>query len=220
MFGDSRPECNGELAFYEKIKPHINSIFDVGSRDISLFMDFPGEVHYFDPNPNFIDALSKNPSRHSTQIPHFNSFGLGNENTMAYYYPGYESFYDRVISCEYTDINQRVEYEIRRADRYIWDNSIQNIDFLKIDTEGHEYAVLLGFGEELARVQTIQFEYGGTWKDSYTTLAEVAAFLRTQGFEDFYYLDAGGELMKIVDFADHYQYCNIVTTRNPKMLGL
>lgn len=194
MFGDSRPEYNGELAFYEKIRPRIKTIFDVGSRDCSLFMDFPGEVHYFDPNPTFMDAMTKRLDRNGNQTAYFNSFGLGNENTTAFYYPVYESFHDRVVSCQMTNISERILYEIRRGDDYIWDNSIQFIDFLKIDTEGHEYEVLKGFGEELARIQTIQFEYGGTWKDSFIKLEEVVNYLKTRGFEDFYYLSPGASL--------------------------
>ena len=61
-FNNSDSKTNGEFLFYTIIKPHINCIFDVGCRD-SDFIDFEGEVHYFDPVHDFIEKLSKQPNR-------------------------------------------------------------------------------------------------------------------------------------------------------------
>lgn len=40
---------------------------------------------------------------------------------------------------------------------------INEINFLKVDTEGHEFEVIRGLGLLLMRTQFIQIEYGGTW---------------------------------------------------------
>lgn len=42
-----------------KLKPNINVVFDVGSRYDSEFVNIDGEVHYFEPVPDFIERLSK-----------------------------------------------------------------------------------------------------------------------------------------------------------------
>ena len=42
---------------------------------------------------------------------------------------------------------------------YILENKILHIDFLKIDTEGYEFSVLLGLKNDLKRVKLIMFEH-------------------------------------------------------------
>lgn len=60
----------------------------------------------------------------------------------------------------------------------------EGIDFLKIDVEGHELAVLQG-AQQLLRQQKIsclQFEYGGTFADAGVTLNEVVELLQGHGY--------------------------------------
>ena len=57
MFNNCDCKSNGELLFYNLIKGSINIIFDVGSKNNSEYLDFNGEVHYFDPVENFISEL-------------------------------------------------------------------------------------------------------------------------------------------------------------------
>lgn len=44
-----------------------------------------------------------------------------------------------------------------------WKNQLgsANIDFVKLDIEGHEFDALNGFGEALQAIKVIQFEFGG-----------------------------------------------------------
>jgi hypothetical protein len=100
-----------------------------------------------------------------------------------------------------------------RAIDYIQKNNIEHIDFVKIDTEGHELSVLQGFGEMLRIVDTIQFEYGGTFIDTGVRLQDVIDYLKKQGYTRFCYLAPEG-MFHINDFEDHYRYCNIVCLRN------
>ena len=69
------------------IKDNINIIFDVGCRSDSEFINFSGEVHYFDPVEEFIENLKK--SKNINKKSYFNNFGLGNDNKELYYYPKY-----------------------------------------------------------------------------------------------------------------------------------
>ena len=89
------------------------------------------------------------------------------------------------------------------------ENNIQSIDFLKIDTEGYEMNVLLGFNDYLNNIKIIQFEYGGTFMDNGVKLIDVVNYLEQNGFHKFSYLSPNGPIL-IQDFQDHYQYCNIV----------
>jgi FkbM family methyltransferase len=189
------------------IKEKINVIFDVGSRSDSEFVNFHGEVHYFDPVNEFIVDLKN--KKNLNKIAYFNNFGLGDEDKTSYYYPKYQSFYDRINSCHFSDDSNKILLDIKKGYDYVINNNIQNIDFLKIDTEGYELNVLKGFGDFLKNIKIIQFEYGGTFLDNNIKLIEVKEYLEQHGFYKFSYLTNDGPKI-ITEFYDHYQYCNIV----------
>lgn len=202
-------ETNGERLFWETNKDNFRVVFDVGCRKDSLFYDWNGEVHYFDPVKEFIDELSK----HVLNKPSFlNNFGLSDKNEIIPYYPSYQSFFNRTVSCKKDDSPNRINLEVKKAIDYVNEKSINSIDFLKIDTEGHELHVLKGFEDKLNIVKTIQFEYGGTFLDNNIKLIDLISYLESFGFSNFSYLTNSG-IQKITDFRDHYTYCNIVCFR-------
>lgn len=207
MFNNDNPKTNGEYDFFMRIKDNIRTVFDIGCRSDSEFTMFEGETHYFDPVADFIDNLAKQENKNS--VSHFNKFGLGNETTELYYYPSYQSFYDRVNSCRVSDESNKIVLNIRKAKDYISEKSIESIDFVKIDTEGYELNVLQGFEDSLENVKIIQFEYGGTFLDNNTKLVDVIDYLSDKGFHKFSYLVKDG-VEPVTNFDDHYQYCNIV----------
>jgi FkbM family methyltransferase len=207
MFNNCNSASNGELSFYNSIKNNIQVIFDVGCRSDSCFLNFKGEVHYFDPVKQFIDNLKT--QNNSNKASYFNNFGLGEENKSIDYYPKYQSFFDRIKSCNQSDAQNKITLDIRKGQDYMLENNIQSIDFLKIDTEGYEMNVLLGFNDYLNNIKIIQFEYGGTFMDNGVKLIDVVNYLEQNGFHKFSYLSPNGPIL-IQDFQDHYQYCNIV----------
>jgi FkbM family methyltransferase len=207
MFDNCNSKTNGEELFFNNIKDSIDVIFDVGCRSESEYLHFKGEVHYFDPVAKHIEDLKT--QTNVNRISYFNAFGLGNETKETYYYPRYESFYDRTRSCGASDEANKIILSIKKSYDYVVDNNIRNIDFLKIDTEGYELNVLQGFDHFLDHVKIIQFEYGGTFLDNHVKLIDVIQYLEGYGFHKFSYLtNSGTEL--ITDFSDHYKYCNIV----------
>ena len=207
MFNNANSKTNGEVQFFEHIKNKIRIIFDVGCHQESEFTMFEGEVHYFDPVSKFIENLKQ--QKTLNKISHFNNFGLGNNNQELYYYPNYQSFYNRVNSCIVSDDSNKILLNIKKGNDYIIEQNINSIDFLKIDTEGYELNVLQGFETFLENVKIVQFEYGGTFLDNNTKLIDVINFLKQKGFHKFSYLTNNGPV-SITDFNDHYQYCNIV----------
>ena len=207
MFNNCNSKQNGEYKFFIDIKDKINHIFDVGSNSDSEFIEFTGEVHYFDPVNEFIEKLKT--KENMNKASYFNNFGLGEDNKELYYYPKYQSFYDRINSCSVSDNSNKIILHIKKGKDYVISNNIKNIDFLKIDTEGYELNVLQGFEDYLEIVKIIQFEYGGTFLDTNTKLIDVINYLEQKGFYKFSYLTNYGTKL-ITDFTDHYQYCNIV----------
>ncbi len=207
MFNNCNSNTNGEHKFFMDIKNNITCIFDVGCRSDTEFINFTGEVHYFDPVNEFIEQLKTKKNLNKTSF--FNNFGLGEENKQIYYYPRYQSFYDRINSCYFSDDANKILLQIKTGKDYIINNNIKNIDFLKIDTEGYELNVLQGFEDCLENVKIIQFEYGGTFLDNNKKLIDVINYLEEKGFYKFSYLTNYGTEI-ITDFTDHYNYCNIV----------
>lgn len=226
MFNNSDPTTNGELDFYQKIKPTMRVIFDVGCRNDSLFLDFPGEVHYFDPVQEFIDKLQVKPCNNFVAV--FNSVGLSNKTGEISYYPGWQSFHPRMVSCEGRPIYRydgkstlqvdKLTLRVQTGSEYMDKMCVRQVDFLKIDTEGSEYDVLEGFGDNLDRVCIVQFEYGQCYLDSGAKLNKVIHLLQKHGFTQFGYLCEDGSLFPIDiagDLSDHYQFCNIVASKQP-----
>ncbi len=52
-----------------------------------------------------------------------------------------------------------VEVKLETLENYIVDNEYKTIDFLKIDTEGYEYEILLGLNKKLKDIKLIMFEH-------------------------------------------------------------
>ena len=210
-FNNCNTETNGENYFYEScIRNNAKVIFDVGSRCDTLFSSFNGEVHYFEPVVEVIEKLKRLINNSNV---YFNSFGLSDVCEKRQYYPDVESFFDRRESAPWINLKQSpLLLELRRGDEYCREKNLTEIDFMKIDTEGYEMKVLLGFGDFLKNVKVIQFEYGGTFIDNKIKLVELIDYLRTHGFYNFCYLSPTG-LQEIKDYTDHYKYCNIVAFR-------
>jgi hypothetical protein len=61
--------------FIQILRIKISTIFDVGCRSDILFLDFEGEVHYFDPDIKAIEKIKLVKNKNSKFF--FNEFGLG-----------------------------------------------------------------------------------------------------------------------------------------------
>lgn len=95
---------------------------------------------------------------------------------------GSNSFYKREggrVKSEHTE-----SVRVAKGDTFCLEHRIQRINLLKIDTEGHEMAVLLGFNELLAHqaIDRVQFEYGGTWIDARRYLKDAFTFFSSHGY--------------------------------------
>lgn len=191
LFNNCDPMTNGECLFYTQIKDSVTRIFDVGCRFDTEFLNFTGEVHYFDPVDSFIKKLKETPNYNT--LPVFNSFGLGNVNEKKYYYDSVQSFQPRLQSLPNRSQDEKMLLEIKKGCDYMKEKNINNIDFLKIDTEGYDFEVIKGFEEYIKNVQIIQFEYGGTsLDDSGFKLNDIITYLDKKGFHKFSYLHKNG----------------------------
>jgi FkbM family methyltransferase len=82
---------------------------------------------------------------------------------------------------------QNINVEIKTLYEYLNLKLIKNIDFLKIDTEGYEFNVLLGLKDKLQNVKIVLFEhhYDDMLKKGYT-FTDINALLVKHNFKQIY----------------------------------
>jgi len=212
-------KANGELNVIRSLIRPGDLVFDVGA-NVGKWSDSVTSnvtdvtLYAFEPLPSVFDELSenfKNKNGFAYNLALSNFIGT----KEFYYYHNHSTnsgFYDRKILREdYKLSPEEVRVRVDTLDVFCQKNEINKIDFLKIDTEGEELNVLLGAVNLLkARsISIIQFEYGGCYIDSKSTLREVYELLSGFGYS-VYRIDYEG-LIKISNWRDeleNYKYSN------------
>lgn len=149
-----------ELAVFKKL-PNLKVIFDVGSRDDTDYIRLKpkAEVHCFEPNHIFFEQLKANLILLPKDANVFASnFGLSNKSGTFFYNQGIQTIEDSEAWNGFGDMVVHVS----TLNKYIKQHNIKQIDFLKIDTEGNDYKVLLGGKKALPITLFIQYEH---WND-------------------------------------------------------
>lgn len=92
-------------------------------------------------------------------------------------------------------------------DEFIIDNKIELIDFMKIDTEGHDLEVLIGAKESLSRgvIKALSFEFGSGNINSRTYFHDFWDLLYPLGFE-IYRILPSSQLMPIREYYEDCEY--------------
>jgi FkbM family methyltransferase len=173
-------EISGEAHVINDILPkYINKektpiLFDVGANignySIMLKEKYPlAKICSFEPNPYSFAELKENLKGSNIEVYNF-GFGQkkGKENLYVYkkntdsqHASLYKEF-GKVINSELGKEEKiHLEIGIITIDSFCVDNNINNIDFIKIDVEGHEFAVLQGALNMINhnRIKIIQFEF-------------------------------------------------------------
>ena len=209
----------------KKILPEKSKyiFFDVGANkghySLSLLNNFPvAEVHAFEPLPDCYEQLSK---LSKERIGRFfvNNVCVSDKpgqvelNTYQNDFTSeHASLYGDVLKDLHkaSDL-QKITVNALTLDAYARDHNIQHIDFLKIDTEGHELKVLEGAGDLIQnkRVTAIQFEFNEMnvisrvfFKDFYSILSPGYKFYRLlpEGLYPIPKYDTSLEVFKFQNF--------------------
>ena len=206
---DCRAETNGELRFAKLLVPSCRTVFDVGARQDSHLVELNAgcSFHLFEPLNKHYRALEAR-LRGQTNVA-LSRCALGDSRGEAWIYPHCESLIRRSLST-----SAREPIQVMRLDEYCREKNVQQIDFLKIDTEGFELEVLKG-GRDIVHSATrvIQFEYGGTYRDAGISLQMVFDFL---GPRWSYYRILPHHLRPIQGYRRRYEdgrYANYVASR-------
>jgi FkbM family methyltransferase len=215
---NSNAETNGEFDLWNRIRKECKIIFDVGAREDLDYCNSGLTTYLFEPNPKFFNNLKEKLKMkefkeidEDTEVKLLN-FGLGEREELRRYYENSQSFHFRNISND--SLENSSILKIKKLDDIVKENNIGNIDFMKIDTEGHEYFVLKGGKESLSKIKYIQFEYGGTYPDCGKKLEDVYNLLIEAGFNYIYIITPNG-LMGQPKPVEHLQYSNYFASRTP-----
>jgi FkbM family methyltransferase len=190
-------------------------IFDVGANHGNMILKyidlFPkATIHAFEPQIECINKLTQISQQCNSKI-YINPVAVGSENkeNVDFYTHNINneiSGFNKVNlnskdsihlnSLKNKSISEIEEYEkmlnhsrkikVIRMDDYIMANDIQNIDLLKIDTQGHEPEVLEGFGNLLEKVNIIITELMFfDYYDKKLSFSDIERYLIPAGFELF-----------------------------------
>ena len=185
----------------------FDTIFDIGAHkgeSIKFFNKYfkVNKIYSFEPSPinfKYLQRYIKSKKFKSSVI--LENFGLGirsekkilnqtiesssstfNEiNYDSNYFKKKEKLLNFFSNKEYSS---KIEVNIISLKNYLIDNKIKKIDLLKIDTEGFEFDVLSGLGEEIKKVKFVFFEhhYDDMYKKNYK-YSNVSKLLKENNFK-------------------------------------
>ena len=168
---------------HEIFNNNIDTVFDVGAHKgefLKLILNnfITNKIYSFEPSEENYSILKKNIKNlgSKTEQIFINNFGLGeinekrnfkqmkesssstlsNINTNSKYFKRKNFFLNFGFKSKIFD---EITIEVKNGSSFLEMEKIDKIDLLKIDTEGHEYFVLKGFGDNLKKIKTIFFEH-------------------------------------------------------------
>lgn len=191
-------ELNGEEALLARLRPfQPKLLLDVGANigewSLAAHRQLPGTgVHAFEIAPTTAAILRRNLAQAGAAFT-INEFGLGDrEGEITLHYAADYTLGASTIrgAMEFTanDLGitqiEEIAARITTGDSYLASHGISHVDFLKIDVEGAEQAVLHGFANSLAvgAIDLIQFEYGPLCLTTRFFLADAYRLLTAHGY--------------------------------------
>jgi FkbM family methyltransferase len=217
----NRNENNGNMAtngefLIEKEYVHDNDvIFDVGANVGNwsahcLDLAPKSHIHAFEPvKKTYAEFINKKFPKNVVA----NNFALGDKEEIRSI-TKYGSDHGlgtlhRRTALENDSIGSE-EIKVTTLDNYCEMNNITRIDFLKIDVEGHEYAVLQGALGMINKksIHAIQFEYGQTYVEARTYLKDIYNLFEKKDYTIYKLYPDGPREMTYTYDLENMRYAN------------
>jgi FkbM family methyltransferase len=165
-------QVSGEYFFIQKLLSGKNTpiVIDIGANTGTYALEIRkisnnACIYAFEPNPDAFSTLKKEARQYN-----FFAFPLGmsDNNKEAILYDRsdmsgseHASLYKKVITDIHKQEVQRIPAKFTTLDIFIKSQNFESIDLVKIDTEGHELAVLNGAVESIRRkiIKAFQIEF-------------------------------------------------------------
>lgn len=210
-------QTNGEeLILKEVIEPAMR-VFDVGANigewTTKVVHSFPTvQLYVFEPIPVIFDALRSNVTSGDCNFFNLAFSNMQGMQEFKYYvrHSVLSGLFERPCVTAH-EAPETIQVATDTLDNFCTTHAIDSIDFLKIDTEGAEVAILQGAVHLLQnhKIKYVQFEYGGTYADAHTTLQEAYRLLSLCQYD--VYRIVGNGLIHISEWRDtleNYRYSN------------
>ena len=205
-----------------------DTIFDIGAHIGTLSSYFSikakesGKVYAFEPFPKSYNRLIENIVINDYKNIITNQIAISDKvGTSNFYYKPENLQLNSLgqVSDGEKILNDSIEVKVKTIDTYCEENNISKIDFLKIDTEGYEYNVLLGSEKMLEKkaVDVIQFEISKVPLESLgRTPEEIINFLKEKGYKTYEYFENTKKFKEInsivVGYDNYYSSHRDLTT--------
>ena len=219
---------NGEAFLIERIAAQLGMVFDIGAnlgRWSSMLVSANPNcvIHAFEASPVTFANLRGSVAEGGKWKLH--SIGMGEKpGSLAFHDHGENSGLSSFVSRENSvgwKAARIIDVPVTTVDAFCSENGIEQIDFIKVDTEGFEVAVLRGMTQMVARrgVSMIQFEYGGTWLDAHQTLADANEFIGRMGYRLYRLRQRGLERIRY-DCRSHecFKYSNFLAVESEELV--
>jgi FkbM family methyltransferase len=208
-------ETNGEFDFIYNNKDNFKVIFDVGA-NIGEWTELvsktipEAKIYSFEPSAQTFKTLS---SKKFSNKVNLNNIGLGDKKEVKdFFIYGEDSTLNSAFNRDMKN-TQIEKASFETLDDFCVKNNIDRVSFLKIDTEGNELSVLKGSEQYLkqGKIDTVQFEYGGTYIDANILLKDVFIFLKDKPYKIFKMMQNGlQECPAYSETLENYQYSNYI----------
>ncbi|MCH9808040.1 MAG: FkbM family methyltransferase [Alphaproteobacteria bacterium] len=168
------------------------TVFDVGANRGTWALEVlkrrsAADVHCFEIAPGLFGQLTDTLSGHPDA--RLNSLGLSDKagELELNYVPSAHStssLHETVLPKQWGFKEEKVQVQVTTGDAYCKEHGVSKIDFLKIDTEGHDLSVLCGFKGllEAGSIGLIQFEHGFVHVPSRSLLRDFYDLLEPLGY--------------------------------------
>jgi FkbM family methyltransferase len=182
---------------------HFRSVFDVGANEgksISKYLNwFPkADVYGFEPSENVFPVLKSNFSEHSRANLINTALGnnIGTKELVVGSNSKRGSFHFEETGDE---VVNRHCVSIETLDNFCFSNDIDKINFLKIDTEGHDIEVLKGAKKMLSnhRIDFVQSEVTTDYENElHRSMCKMIKYMKKHGYKVYGFYDQTNEWRK------------------------
>ena len=182
---------NGEMRVLEVVARHgVHTVFDVGANvgewSIEAHRLFPAAtIHAFELVPNTYQHLVHNTQALERLRP--NDYGLASTPGIITINLSTTSGMSSAHPLKGTNAHDALfqnsmECVVDMGENYLQKKGIDHVDFLKTDTEGMDYSVIMGFGSRIDDIDIIQFEYNSFNIASHHLLYDFYRYLKKYNF--------------------------------------
>ncbi|MFI5163018.1 MAG: FkbM family methyltransferase [Sphingobacteriales bacterium] len=221
-----QPELNGEHLILDNILPVCDSFFDIGANK----GDWSGYILSKAKGSNFrIFLYEPGTVAFNISLSRFKTFdNISVSNLALSDTIGTLDFYEQENAGELSSAIEKWAYGLKRkitvntttVDSELSRLNIENLDYVKIDTEGFDLKVIKGAIDSIIhnKIGFIQFEYNNAWAVLGATLLDAYEILEQNGYSVFLIKPDGIYNYKVREYGEFYAFSNFIAITQQNLI--